>query len=106
MVARPGPGAALAPQLADEWLRGAYELSELHVRPRYQGQGAGRQLLRALVEGLAQPAVLLSTPEGDTRAWRLYRSMGFVDLLRHHLFPGDARPFAVLGVRMPLGPDA
>jgi ribosomal protein S18 acetylase RimI-like enzyme len=98
--------AALTPQLADEWLRGAFELSELHVRPRYQGRGAGRALLRALAEGLAQPAVLLSTPEGDTRAWRLYRSMGFVDLLRHHLFPGDARPFAVLGVRMPLEPDA
>jgi ribosomal protein S18 acetylase RimI-like enzyme len=98
--------AALAPRLADEWLRGAFELSELHVRPAYQGRGAGRALLRTLVEGLAQPAVLLSTPEGDTRAWRLYRSLGFVDLLRHHLFPGDARPFAVLGVRMPLEPDA
>ena len=54
------------------------------------------------MDGLPQPAVLLSTPEGDTRAWRLYRSLGFVDLLRHYLFPGDARPFAVLGVRLPL----
>jgi ribosomal protein S18 acetylase RimI-like enzyme len=98
--------AALAPPLAEEWLRGAFELSELHVRPRYQGHGAGRVLLRTLVEDIGQPTVLLSTPEGDTRAWRLYRSLGFVDLLRHHLFPGDARPFAVLGVRMPLGPDA
>lgn len=97
--------AALAPGLADEWLRGAFELSELHVRPPYQGHGAGRVLLRTLVDGLEQPAVLLSTPEGDTRAWRLYRSVGFVDLLRHHLFPGDARPFAVLGARLPLGPD-
>ncbi len=98
--------AALAPPLAEDWLRGAFELSELHVRPPYQGHGAGRALLHTLVEGLAQPAVLLSTPEGDTRAWRLYRSVGFVDLLRHHLFPGDARPFAVLGVRTPLGPGA
>lgn len=94
--------AALAPAVADEWLRGAFELSELHVRPAYQGVGAGRALLRTLVDGLEQPAVLLSTPEGDTRAWRLYRSIGFEDLLRHHLFPGDARPFAVLGVRVPL----
>ena len=94
--------AALAPEVTESWLPGAFELSELHVRPAYQGRGAGRALLEMLVEGLPQPAVLLSTPEGDTRAWRLYRSVGFVDLLRHHLFPGDARPFAVLGVRLPL----
>ena len=98
--------AALPAAVAEQWLRGAFELSELHVRPAYQGRGAGRELLRTLVEGLTQPAVLLSTPEGDTRAWRLYRSLGFVDLIRHHLFPGDARPFAVLGCRMPLPPDA
>ena len=94
--------AALDAETAAEWLRGCFELSELHVRPAMQGRGAGRALLHALVEGIPQRSVLLSTPEGDTRAWRLYRSLGFVDLLRHHLFPGDARPFAVLGVRMPL----
>ena len=94
--------AALDPAVADEWLRGCFELSELHVRPVHQGRGVGRSLLQTLVDGLPQPAVLLSTPEGDTRAWRLYRSVGFVDLLRHHLFPGDSRPFAVLGVRLPL----
>ena len=92
--------------MAEEWLRGSFELSELHVRPAYQGRGAGRALLQTLVEGLPQQTVLLSTPEGDTRAWRLYRSLGFVDLLRHHLFPGDARPFAVLGVRLPLAAAA
>ena len=27
---------------------------------------------------------------------------GFVDLARNYLFPGDARPFAVLGARLPL----
>ena len=94
--------AALTAAVAEEWLRGSFELSELHVRPAYQGRGAGRALLETLVDGLPQSAVLLSTPEGDTRAWHLYRAVGFVDLLRHHLFPGDARPFAVLGVRLPL----
>lgn len=94
--------AALTPRLAEEWLAGCFELSELHVRPRYQGHGLGRALLTRLVAGLPQETVLLSTPEGDTRAWRLYRSLGFVDLVRHHLFPGDSRPFAVLGVRLPL----
>jgi len=94
--------AALPPAVAEEWLTGCFELSELHVRPAWQGRGIGRALLTALVDGLPQPTVLLSTPEGDTPAWRLYRSLGFVDLVRHHLFPGDSRPFAVLGARLPL----
>jgi ribosomal protein S18 acetylase RimI-like enzyme len=94
--------AALPPHLVDEWLTGCFELSELHVRPAWQGRGIGRAMLLALVDGLPQRTVLLSTPEGETRAWRLYRSLGFVGLVRHHLFPGDSRPFAVLGARLPL----
>ena len=41
--------------------------------------------------------MLLSTPEADeqtSRAWRLYRRFGFVDVLRDFHFPGDERPFA------------
>ena len=47
--------------------------------------------------------MLLSTPDADTRAFRLYHQLGFEDLRRRYLFPGDARPFAVLGARLPLG---
>jgi ribosomal protein S18 acetylase RimI-like enzyme len=94
--------AALSPAQAADWLAGCFELSELHVRPAWQGRGIGRSLLTTLVDRLPQQTVLLSTPEGDTRAWRLYRSLGFVGLVRHHLFPGDSRPFAVLGARLPL----
>jgi ribosomal protein S18 acetylase RimI-like enzyme len=93
---------ALSPGQAAAWLTGCFELSELHVRPAWQGRGIGRALLTTLVDGLPQRTVLLSTPEGDTRAWRLYRSLGFVGLVRHHLFPGDSRPFAVLGATLPL----
>jgi ribosomal protein S18 acetylase RimI-like enzyme len=54
--------------------------------------------------------VLLSTPEYGPhtpgRAWRLYRRMGFNDVLREHRFTGDARPFAVLGRELPLDPPA
>jgi hypothetical protein len=46
--------------------------------------------------------MLLSTPDIQSRAFRLYRDLGFVDLRRHYLFPGDVRPFAVLGARLPL----
>ncbi len=65
-------------------------------------------MLTSLAAELGHRAMLLSTPDADTRAFRLYRSLGFVDLARGHRFPGDARPFAILGARLPLrsaGPD-
>ncbi|HET9519064.1 MAG TPA: GNAT family N-acetyltransferase, partial [Actinoplanes sp.] len=37
-----------------------------------------------------------------SRAWRLYRGFGFTDVLRHFVFPGDERQFAVLGRELPL----
>lgn len=81
-----------------DWLGDAFELSELHVHPTRQGRGYGRTMVGMLLDRLPARRVLLSTPEGDSPAWHLYRSMGFVDLLRGHLFPGDQRPFAVLGL--------
>lgn len=93
---------ALGDERARDWLPGALELCELHVSPERQGAGLGRALLLDLLDGAPQPAVVLSTPEGDTRAWRLYRSLGFVELARWHAFPGDSRPFAVLGARLPM----
>ena len=75
----------------------------MHVLPQFQGGGIGRRLLTSLAASVRHRAILLSTPDADTRAFRLYRSLGFVDLARGHLFPGDARPFAILGARLPLG---
>lgn len=93
---------AITPQLAHDWLVNAFELSELHVLPTCQGHGLGRRLLLDLAGGIPHSSMLLSTPDADTRAFRLYRDLGFVDLRRHYLFPGDSRPFAVLGARLPL----
>lgn len=93
---------ALRTDVAQDWLADAFELSELHVLPEYQGAGIGRVLLTDLASGIAHATMLLSTPDADTRAFRLYRALGFVDLKRRYLFPGDSRPFAVLGARLPL----
>ncbi|PWW24712.1 acetyltransferase (GNAT) family protein [Geodermatophilus normandii] len=98
--------AALDRRTAKRWLPGAFEVCELHVHPDAQSRGLGRQLLHALVEGVPAPVALLSTPDADTKAFRLYHADGFVDLARGHHFPGDARPFAILGARLPLRPGA
>lgn len=96
---------ALNKQQVREWLTNAFELSELHLLPEFQGAGIGRVLLTQLAAALPHEAMLLSTPDAETRAFTLYRHLGFVDLRRHYLFPGDLRPFAVLGARLPLKTD-
>jgi ribosomal protein S18 acetylase RimI-like enzyme len=98
---RGGPGRAA--------LHGAFEVVELHVRPGAQGHGLGGAQLRALLSMTGSDRVVLSTPEAEesaSRAWRLYRRLGFTDILRHFYFPGDERAFAVLGRPLPLDPPA
>ncbi|HVK22801.1 MAG TPA: GNAT family N-acetyltransferase [Actinokineospora sp.] len=90
------------PAVAEAWLGDYFELTELHVRPDRQGQGIGEELVRRLLAGADSSKVLLSTPEGPSRAWRLYRRLGFDDVLRHYQFAGDPRPFGVLGRGLPL----
>jgi ribosomal protein S18 acetylase RimI-like enzyme len=87
---------------AEHWLRSYRELTELHVRPDRQGAGIGETLLRSFLSLADEEKVLLSTPEGENRAWRLYRRLGFRDVLRHHQFSGDPRPFAILGRSLPI----
>jgi ribosomal protein S18 acetylase RimI-like enzyme len=91
---------------SEQWLGSAFELSELHVAPAAQGAGLGERVLRSLADGLPHRTMVLSTPEGEDRAWRLYRRLGFRDLARNHLFPGDNRPFGVLGAQLPFPPAA
>jgi ribosomal protein S18 acetylase RimI-like enzyme len=95
-------GQELAATVLDDY----FELTELHVRPDVQGDGVGEALARRLLAHPVDRHVLLSTPEAErpTRAWSLYRRLGFRDLLRHHRFTSDPRPIAVLGRELPLDP--
>lgn len=82
-----------------------FELTELHIAPTAQGRGLGEALARRLLTGRSEAHVLLSTPEinGEAnRAWRLYRRLGFTDVIRGYHFAGDPRPFAILGRSLPL----
>jgi ribosomal protein S18 acetylase RimI-like enzyme len=94
------PGPVIAKLMASY-----FELTELHIHPRAQGRGLGEALTRKLLTDRQEAHVLLSTPEvnGETnRAWRLYRRLGFADLIRGYHFAGDPRAFAVLGRELPL----
>lgn len=82
-----------------------FELTELHISPRAQGRGLGEALVRRLLSERAEANVLLSTPETNgeaNRAWRLYRRLGFNDVIRGYHFTGDPRAFAILGRQLPL----
>ena len=95
----------LPPQEIARLMTSYFELTELHIHPRAQGRGLGEALARRLLAGRSEQNVLLSTPEtnGDpNRAWRLYRRLGFMDIIRRYHFAGDPRAFAILGRALPL----
>jgi ribosomal protein S18 acetylase RimI-like enzyme len=82
-----------------------FELTELHIHPSAQGNGLGEALARRLLADRTEAHVLLSTPEihdEPNRAWRLYRRLGFTDVIRDYHFSGDPRAFAILGRALPL----
>ncbi|MDT5209654.1 MAG: hypothetical protein QOF67_2069 [Mycobacterium sp.] len=88
-----------------ELMTSYFELTELHIAPRAQGRGLGEALARRLLADRGEAHVLLSTPEinGEAnRAWRLYRRLGFTDIIRGYHFAGDPRAFAILGRALPL----
>jgi ribosomal protein S18 acetylase RimI-like enzyme len=97
LVASGGVSAARA------WLDDAFEVAELHVAPGYQGSGIGSGLLLRLTSGRPERTAVLSTRDAETRARRLYRGVGFTDLLTGFAFyPGGEPPYAVMGAELPL----
>ena len=87
---------------AGGWLDLPLEIAEVHVRPDYQGHGIGRSLLLSLTAGRAERTALLSTQDTESVARRLYRGVGFTDLLTGFTFPGGGPRYAVMGAALPL----
>jgi ribosomal protein S18 acetylase RimI-like enzyme len=99
-----GPGAAAGLGRVDGrgWLDDSFEVAELHVLPAYQGMGVGRELLLRLTAGRPERTAVLSTADAESRARRLYRGVGFTDLLTGYRFAGGEPPYAVMGAALPL----
>lgn len=80
------------------WLRDGFELAELHVLPTHQGAGLGRRMLTDVLARTQATRAVLSTPDSETPARRLYRSIGFEDLVCNFYFPGSSECYAIMGV--------
>ena len=95
--------AAHGTTTAEAWLDNSFEVAELHVAPEHQGHGLGASLLLRLASDRPERTALLSTRDADTPARRLYRGVGFTDLLtRFVFFPSGDPPYAVMGAELPL----
>ena len=96
----------LGRQAADDWLGDSFEIAEVHVLPAYQGQGTGLAMMRRLATGRPERTAVLSTMDADTPARRLYRGLGFSDLLARFAFAGTEAPYAIMGAPLPLREDS
>jgi ribosomal protein S18 acetylase RimI-like enzyme len=94
--------AKSGPALSAAWLADSLEVAEVHVLPDYQHQGIGKSLVLGLAEGRLERTAVLSTPDRESTARRLYRGLGFEDLLTAYRFPGAAVSYAVMGAVLPL----
>jgi hypothetical protein len=82
------------------------EVAEVHVHAASQHGGIGTRLLMTLTSGRPERTAVLSTPDSETTARRLYRRLGFRDLLTGYSFPGGSPPYAVMGAVLPLSDSA
>jgi GNAT superfamily N-acetyltransferase len=98
LTARTGTGVATA------WLADSLEIAEVHVHPDFHRRGIGRSLVLGIADGRKEHTAVLSTRDAESPARRLYRSLGFADLLTGYSFPGSAIPYAVMGAALPLRP--
>src|SRR5579859_6507415 len=102
-----GPAAGFdGDEVPCAWLDDSFEIAELHVLPSWQGRGIGRSLLLSLASGRPERTAVLSTADAPTKARRLYRGLGFTDLLTDFRFSGGEPPYAVMGATLPLLTDA
>ena len=105
-VVRSALTAQVGEVAAAAWLDSAIEVAEVHVHPDFQRRGIGRGLLLGLTARRPEHTAVLSTQDDNSPARRLYRGVGFADLLTGFSFPGGGPPYTVMGAVLPLRPAA
>ncbi len=89
----------LAPEVAEAWLGGHFELVSLGVVEAARGSGVGTTLLRAVTDGLPQERwVLMTTADADDPARHLYAREGW-----QVIGPGLRGGQVTMGRRRPTG---
>jgi ribosomal protein S18 acetylase RimI-like enzyme len=58
----------------------------------------GTQLLTDVLSRADAAHAVLSTPDTESNARKLYRSFGFADLAENFHFPGSAEAYAIMGI--------
>jgi ribosomal protein S18 acetylase RimI-like enzyme len=101
-VVHAGISAESGVKAARAWLDDVVEIAEVHVHPDFQARGIGRRMVLGLAADRAERTAVLSTRDAPTPARKLYRSLGFSDLLVDFIFPGGGPPYAVMGAELPL----
>jgi GNAT superfamily N-acetyltransferase len=90
------------PEMASDWLTGAFELVEFAVKPGAQGQGIGARLHDAVLAQLPHLSAVLSTMQADTVAYRMYLRRGWRTLLEPFYFPSVLKPYRIMGLDLTL----
>ena len=88
---------ALPKHIDIEWPDDNFQLTEIAVSPKVQGQGVGGCLHDYLLSDLSYERAILATMDADTPAYRMYKSRGWVLLLNNFLFPDVDRRYQILG---------
>ena len=71
---------------------GSCEMKRLFVPNRFQGQGTGRLLVRALIDAATADGfrlMRLDTGEQNSEAITMYESLGFRQCPPHHEYPTE-----------------
>ncbi|MDP9365243.1 MAG: GNAT family N-acetyltransferase [Chloroflexota bacterium] len=89
--------AALSPTMAERWLDGAFEFTELAVVPSAQGGGIGGGLHDLLLSRTPSATALTTTPREGNPAVRFDRRRGWETLVDDFRFPGGTAPWLILG---------